>query len=350
MQALNRQSALVTGASGFIGLHLVRLLMRRGCRVACLVRPTSRVDELRAAGADLVTGDVNDRASVARAINLSNPGVVYHLAGLVRALSYADFLRGNAEAVDAVAAACNDRPERPVLLLVSSLAAAGPSGGAPKVEGDESLPVSNYGRSKRAGEEAAARYAGSLPITIVRPCVVFGAGDRGMYQIFKAVSRTGIHVVSGRGDHRVSLVAAPDLAECIVLAAEGGERLGPDGPGRGIYMAAAGDMSQAEIGMVVAAAVGTRPPRVVHAPAGLMRIAGLCGDLASWARRQPGWISSDKISELQAGSWTCSSLKAQRQLGWAPAVPLEERLRDTAQWYVEAGWLPAPLRSHRSRS
>ncbi|HSL70508.1 MAG TPA: NAD-dependent epimerase/dehydratase family protein, partial [Longimicrobiales bacterium] len=182
MKTSDQQSVLVTGASGFIGLHLVRLLVARGRSVSCFVRPTSHVKELLAAGAELVTGDVTDRAGISRAIALSNARVVFPLAGLVRALSPGDFMRVNAEGVEAIAAACTEQAERPVLLLVSSLAAAGPSAAAPKMESDPPVPVSDYGRSKFAGEQAAARHAGALPITIVRPCAVFGAGDRGMYE------------------------------------------------------------------------------------------------------------------------------------------------------------------------
>jgi dihydroflavonol-4-reductase len=350
MNTSNQQTVLVTGASGFIGMHLVRLLVARGHPVTCLVRPTSHARELLVTGARLVTGDVNDRAAVARAIALSDAHVVFHLAGLVRAMSPGDFMRVNAEGVEAVAAACAGQARRPVLLLVSSLAAAGPSGEAPKMESDPPLPVSDYGRSKLAGEQAAARYASALPITIVRPCPVFGAGDRGMYQIFNAVSRSGIHVVHGRGESRISLIAVKDLVECIVLAAENGERLLPDGSGRGIYFAGAEDLSHVEIGVAIAHALGKRPPRIVRVPNGLMRMAGFCGDVVSRIRRRPGWVGSDKISELLAGSWTCSSEKARRQLGWSPASPLADRLRETARWYFDAHWLQEPVGPHSARS
>jgi nucleoside-diphosphate-sugar epimerase len=254
-------------------------------------------------------------------------------------MSPVEFTRVNAAGVEAVAAACTEQAERPVLLLISSLAAAGPSGEAPKTESDPPAPVSDYGRSKFAGEKAAARYAGALPITIVRPCAVFGAGDRGMYEIFNAVARSGIHVVHGSGDRRISLIAVADLVECIVLAAENGERLVTEGSGRGIYFAGAEDLSHVEIGVAVAQALGKRLPRIVRVPEGMMRVAGFCGDFVSRIRRRPGWVSSDKISELLAGSWTCSSAKARRQLGWSPAAPLADRLRETAQWYLDARWL-----------
>lgn len=339
MNTSNPQSVLVTGASGFIGVHLVRLLVARGRTVSCLVRSTSHVEELRAAGARLFTADVNDRAGVSRALTSSNARVVFHLAGLVRAMSPGEFMRVNAGGVEAVAAACTEQAERPVLLLVSSLAATGPSGETPKIESDPPLPVSDYGRSKFAGEQAAARYAGALPITIVRPCAVFGAGDRGLYQIFNGVARSGIHVVHGRGDRRISLIAVTDLVDCIVLAAENGERLVSDGSGHGIYFAGAEDLSHVEIGVAIAHALEEKPPRIVRVPEALMRVVGFCGDVVSRIRRHPGWVSSDKISEVLAGSWTCSSAKARQQLGWSPAAQLADRLRDTAQWYLDARWL-----------
>jgi nucleoside-diphosphate-sugar epimerase len=333
------QSVLVTGASGFIGMHLVRGLTARGCRVSCLVRATSRIDELRMAGAELIACDIADRAGIARAIASSNARFVFHLAGLVLAIDPEDFMRVNACGVETVAQACTDQSDGPILVLVSSLAAAGPSGERPTVEGDPPMPVSDYGRSKFAGEQVAMKYADALPITVVRPCIVFGAGDRGVYQVWRPIARTGVHVVGGSGDRRVSLVAVPDLVECLVLAAEQGERLVPDVAGHGIYFAAAEDISYVELGMAIARALGKPQPRVLRLPGWSLRTIGRFGDVMSRIRRRPGWIGGDKINEHLAGSWTCSSAKARQQLRWSPAAPLADRFRETAQWYRDARWL-----------
>ena len=342
METRNTKSVLVTGASGFIGQHLVRRLIERGDRVSCLVRATSRTDELQSSGAQLIVGDATDRAGMERALAESQAGVVFHLAGLVKTVRTADFTRVNASGVESVAAASANRAERPVLIVVSSLAAAGPcAGNQPRVEADSPVPVSAYGHSKLAGEQAAAKYAGEMAITIVRPPIVFGPGDRGVLEMFRSIAQSGIHVVPGLKERCVSLIHVADLVALLLLAAEKGERLHPDGvTGKGVYFAAAEhDLTYPELGQAIAKALGKRRARVLHMPAPLVRLAGLCGDLVGRVRQQPCWVNSNKMTEALAGSWTCSSAKARTQLGWIPAATLPERLHETAQWYRQAGWL-----------
>jgi len=342
MKTRDAESVLVTGASGFIGQHLVRRLIERGDRVSCLVRATSRIDELRSSGAQLIVGDVTDRAGIGRALAESRADVVFHLAGRLKAVRTADFARVNADGVESVAAACAGHAGRPVLIVVSSLAAAGPcAGDQPLLEGDSPAPVSAYGRSKLAGELAAARHAGEMEITIVRPPIVFGPGDRGVLEMFRPIAHSGLHFVPGSKERRVSLIHVADLVALLLLAAGKGERLRPDGaPGQGVYFVAAEhDPTYAELGQAIAKALGKKRATVVHMPGSLVRLAGLFGDSLGRVRQRPGWVNSDKMAEALAGSWMCSSAKARTRLDWSPAVPWTERLRDTAQWYRQAGWL-----------
>ena len=336
------QSVLVTGASGFIGRHLVRRLIEHGYRVSCLVRATSRTDELRATGAQLVTGDVTDRAVMVRVLAAAQAKIVFHLAGLLKALRTDEFQRVNAGGVESVASACADRAVPPVLVVVSSLAAAGPGAvGRPRVESDPPTPVSAYGCSKLSAELAAARYAGGVPISIVRPPIVFGPGDRGTLEMFRPIARWGIHVVPGRGPRRFSLIHVADLVEGLLLAAEKGARLHPNGlPGQGVYfMATEDELTYAELGQAMALALGKQHATIVRLPAPLVRLAGRCGDALGWIRQRPAWVNRDKMTEALAGPWTCSSAKARTDLGWYPAAGLAERLHETAQWYRQAGWL-----------
>lgn len=359
MNAADSRPALVTGASGFIGRRLVRRLIERRRRTFCLVRANSRVEELRAIGADLITGDVTDRGSVDRAMEQSRAGTVFHLAGLVRALPGGrggmrdGFVRVNAGGVETVAGACARRADAPVLIVVSSLAAAGPCAGVgeARVESDVAAPVSEYGRSKLAGEQAAARQAAAVPTTIVRPPIVFGPGDRGVLEMIRPIARWGLHVAPGDGrgggarDRRLSLVHVDDLVEGLLLAAEKGERLpggeaGRGSQGEGVYFIAGEDHpTYAELGRAMAGALGRKCPRVVHAPAPALRLIGLMADLSARIRRRPSWLNSDKIAEALAGSWVCSPAKAHAQLGWFPAMGLGDRLRETVQWCRREGLL-----------
>jgi nucleoside-diphosphate-sugar epimerase len=89
----------------------------------------------------------------------------------------------------------------------------------------------------------------------------------------------------------------------------------------------------------MARALGKKRATVVHMPGMLVRLVGLCGDSLGRMRQRPGWVNSDKMAEALAGSWVCSSAKARAQLGWSPVATWTERLRETAQWYRQAGWL-----------
>lgn len=327
------KSVLVTGASGFIGLHLVRRLIKAGYQVSCLVRTTSHVNELRSIGAKLITGDVINPASIRHALAVSQADIVFHLAGLTKVLHKGDFQRVNADGVKFVASACADCTNKPVLVIVSSLAAVGPSNiDRPRVESDVPAPVSAYGRSKLAGEQAAAGYAGVVPISIVRPPIVFGSGDSSMFEIFRPIARWGIHFVPGHDERYFSLIHVADLVEGLLLVAEKGERLNQKGtPGQGIYFMAADEYpTYAELGQAIATSLGKKRATIVHLPETLVRLLGLCGDVMGRIRRRPGWLNSDKMAEAMAGSWICSSAKARTQLGWLPAATLAERLKETA--------------------
>ncbi len=335
---------LVTGASGFIGSHLAKRLAAQGEEVTCLVRKRSSVDRLRPLGVNLVFGDVTDQESLAAAI--SGQQTVYHLAGRTRAMRPEGFFRVNEQGVGNVAGTCAEQPNPPVLVSVSSLAAAGPTpDGGLRTESDPPVQVSDYGRSKRAGERAAEEFADRVPTTIVRPPIVLGEADAAGLDLFRTISRFGVHPVPGLGRHRYSLIHADDLAELLILSAQRGTRLqgdqaGGSSPSRGYYFAACDEHpTYVDLGRMIAAALGRRrvlilptPPRVVWGVAAVV-------ELIARLRRQPGFLSFDKAREVRAGSWLCSPQAAADDLGFSITVPLADRLRQTARWYRDAGWL-----------
>ncbi|MEN6458164.1 MAG: NAD-dependent epimerase/dehydratase family protein [Thermoguttaceae bacterium] len=337
-------NVLVTGGSGFVGQHLVPALLARGDAVTCLVRKSSRVGWLRESGVRLVFGDVTDWESVQAAV----PGhdVVYHAAGSTQALTPRQFYRVNQHGVANVTRGCAGQLSPPVLVVVSSLAAAGPAlDGRLKTEADRASPVSHYGHSKRAGERAAEAFADRVPITIVRPPIVLGQGDRMGFPLFQSIARFGVHMVPGLHARRFSLIHADDLVQLIILAAERGQRLPsrdrPESHGpQGYYFAACEDHpTYADLGRLVAEAMGRHLVFIVPTTKPLLWMVAWAGEAISQIRHNPLFMNLDKAREINAGDWICSAQAANDQLGFAVGAPLLERLRQTAEWYRAEGWL-----------
>ncbi|REJ87896.1 MAG: NAD-dependent epimerase/dehydratase family protein [Planctomycetota bacterium] len=334
---------VVTGATGFIGQHLVEHLLERGDQVTCLVRRSSPWDRRRSPQLRVCHGDLADRDSLRAAV--ADAEIVYHLAALVRALDYETMLDTNAGGTRNLASVCAEMSRPPTLLLVSSLAAAGPTTNGRAVdEQDPARPVSNYGRSKRAAELAAAAFADRLPVTIVRPPIVFGPGDRDLWQMFRSISRTHVHPVAGYRRSRFSLIDVRDLVAALVVAAERGTRVGPDDDLRDAFASGCYYFAQQErptyeeLGRRVAAAMDCRVLPIV-VPAALAWSLASASDLAGRLRGQASLVNFDKLREATAGGWTCSTARAERELGFEPPNGLDQRLRETAQWYRQAGWL-----------
>ncbi len=334
--------ALVTGGSGLIGSHLVNHLLSEGDTVRVLLRDAGRLGWLSSTTFDLdvVTGDITDSRALDRAVQ--GVDVVYHVAGRTLSFSEGGFNQVNQAGTANVAAACARRTRPPVLVAVSSLAAAGPSlPGRPRVEADRPAPITAYGRSKLRGEEALRNYASQVPITIIRPPGVFGPRERYLLRMFQLVSR-GWHVTVGSGALEVSLVEVRDLVAGLRLAAARGRRLAeaPDEPSTGVYFLAQPEHPTLDaLAALVARALDRRPPRPIRVPVFVAWGVAAAAELAARVRRQPGYLSFDKVREACAGSWTCSPERAECELGARPRFDLAEGLRQTAVWYREQGWL-----------
>ncbi len=337
---------LVTGASGFIGAKLSERLVARGDEVTCLVRPKSNRGALDPLGVRYAWGDVRDADAMHAAV--AEADVVYHLAGLASAFSAQDLMRVNCGGFRNVASACAQRDTPPILVSVSSLAAAGPSPpGRERTESDPAEPVSNYGRAKRAAELVAEEFADRVPITIVRPPIVFGEGDTQMRNVFRSIFRYGVHVALGVAGSHYSLIHVDDLCESLIACADNGKRLAPAGtaqatnPPQGYYFVAADERPTfAELGMMIGKSLGRQSVRVLKSKstAGIWTAAAVAEGI-SRLRGQPYIFNFDKAREASAGNWVCSPLNIRRDLHVAPRVSVLDRLRQTSNWYLQKKWL-----------
>jgi nucleoside-diphosphate-sugar epimerase len=337
-------SVLVTGGSGFIGAHLIESLVAQGDEVVCLVRKTSQVERLRSLGVRLAYGDVTDPESLPSA--LSGVQTVYHVAGCIKVLERRIFHQVNCGGTANVVRACSQQRQPPVVVLVSSLAAAGPSpDGRLRTEADRPVPVSEYGRSKRTAELTARRFAADVPITVVRPSIVFGPGDRTTLPLFRPVSRLGVQVTAGRARFRYSLIHVADLVRLLILAAQRGKRLAPrpgNGapPHQGYYFAACEQHpSYAELAQTIGALAGRSHVAVIPIATPLIWLIADSAEVVAHLLRRPLILNHDKAREMTAGSWACSPDAAAAELGFGVGAPLRQRLEETLHWYREQRWL-----------
>jgi nucleoside-diphosphate-sugar epimerase len=321
--------ALVTGATGFVGGHLVEALRSAGHAVTALVRSPAKGAALAERGVRLVPGDLHSRDAISAAAE--GQDVVFHVAAVTSALSEADFRRANVEGTaNVVSAATAARVGR--LVHVSSLAAAGPSEPGRPLRGDEPpRPVTAYGRSKLAAEDVV-RGAG-VPWTIIRPPMVYGPGDREFLRAFRAAHRLGLSPVFGSGTQELVAVFAPDLAEALLAAAASGTAV------RGTYVACHSELfTQLDMARKLGRAVG-RVVTVPRLPGALARPILYLSETAARITGQPTLLTTDKANEFFAEAWTADPSPLARDAGWRAAHDLDTGLGLTAAWYRERGWL-----------
>ena len=319
----------VTGGTGFVGSHVVRALVARGDEPVCLVRdPRKAATVFGTAPPELVRGDLADAAALAR--GAAHADAVVHLAGLTAARSRAELFAANVDGTGAVVAAADAAGVRR-FVHVSSLSAAGPAtDGVVPSAGDEASPVSDYGRSKLAGESPVR--ARALPWTILRPPAVYGPRDVEFLRLFRIVRR-GVTPVFGAGAQRLSLVFAPDLADAIVRCLD--DALPSD---RVFYPAHPEVVTSRGLVEAIARGLGVTP-RIVPIPTAFVRPMLWASGTAARLAGRATLLAPDKADELLADAWTCSPSALAAATGWRAATPLADGLRRTADWYRAAGWL-----------
>jgi nucleoside-diphosphate-sugar epimerase len=323
---------LLTGASGFVGSHILDCLRARGVDTAVLLRPSSsrRFIESHLPGVEVREGSISDPASLRQA--LAGISQVIHCAGRTSAQPVSGFYETNQIGTRNVVEAINSR-SNPLqrLVHISSLAAAGPApASAPAREHDPSRPVSEYGKSKLAAEIEVRDHC-RAQFVIIRPPAVYGPRDSEFLRLFKTARAHLLPRLSGT--QALSLVFVRDLAEVVVTCLDH-----PAAAGKTYFVAAPEVVTARLIAEEIAARMGvwTLPLPV---PAAMLWLACLAQETVSRLTGKANVLSLQKFAELRAPGWVCDPASFQTELGCQCPTTLREGVAATLAWYRKEHWL-----------
>ena len=323
---------LLTGATGFVGSHILDSLRARRIDTAVLLRSTSnrRFIEAHLPALAVCAGSISDPQSLDAAVREVTH--VIHCAGCVKALRLAEFNEVNHLGTRHVVEAINRRPGRIQRLVhISSLAAGGPATpDQPAREDDPSNPVSEYGRSKFAAEQEVRRCKSDY--VILRPPEVYGPRDDAFLPLFKAV-KAHIRPRMGSRSFALSLVFVRDLAEAVVGC------LTPSAAvGKTFYVASPDITNAHAMADEVAAQMKVWTLKLPLPRAALWPVCQL-QEVISRVTGRPSVLSRQKYAELSAPGWVCDPARLRQEVGIDCATGLRAGIAETLTWYRQHGWL-----------
>ncbi len=323
--------ALITGASGFVGSHLVDLLIEKGFVVRCIVRNTSNLQWLKDKKIELFDCGLNDVDALK--VALQNVSYVYHIAGVVKAKNLENFIVGNVTLTKNILDACLEANSIKKIIITSSLAAAGPSKiGFPLNEKLECKPVSLYGISKYEQEKLAKGYFTKLPIIIVRPPVVFGERETDVLEFIKTV-KTGIIPIAGTNAKEISIIYVGDLVEKLLKLSL------TDIKSEIFYTVGIEKMRWSELGKIVAKSLDKKAIKIV-VPHFIIWFLCLLGEFYAKFSSKLLPLNLNKFAEIKQEAWTCSASKFNSFFNeCGNKDEIETQMQKTVNWYKENNWI-----------
>ena len=305
----------LTGGTGFVGGAILRELAAKGYRMRLLLRgaPSSAIPE----GTETVVGALEDSACLARLVAGSD--AVVHAAGAIKAIDADVFGRINRDGAAAMAQAAASAGIRR-FVLISSIAARSPL-------------LSAYAASKRDGELECRNRLGDA-LTIVRPPVVYGPGDRETLPMFRAAAH-GVFPIPGPPEARLSFIHVADCAAAVESALAAAQA--PTGVFE-IDDGAPSGYGWPDIAAALAAALG-RSVRPIPTPAPVLRLAARAASIAARLTGRPTMLRPDKVHELRHPDWVRRGPPLVEETGWRARFALADGFRDAVAWYRARGWM-----------
>jgi len=327
---VEKKKALVTGANGFIGSHLAEELVRRGWEVTCLVRRPRGLGWIETLQVRLVRGDCREKPTLGPAVEGAD--YIFHLAGVIDALEWEEYYQANVVGTRNLLEACAERnPGLRKFIHVSSISAAGPSEkGRILTEDDPNRPVSDYGRSKLAAEEAVREFEQRLPYVIIRPPNVIGPRQKELREAIRLVKKR-IKPVVGTGEPQTSLCFVRDVVEALILAAEH-----PEADGRTYFLAYPRPYAWSEITAAIQGALGIRRI-LLKVPYRAQWLVAAASEAVARLTGRKAKLTRANVLAARKYYWIYDGSRIKRELGFEPRTGLKEAIRETIDWYKAHG-------------
>lgn len=329
------KKVLITGASGFVGYHLVDVALQKGYEVTAAVRGTSKVEHLKNLPVKVVSMDLLNKVSLIAELQKGQYDYIIHNAGATRADSEEAFIAANATTTKNLAeAAVECNPPVKKFAFISSAASYGPKqsieAGLIK-ETDPPLPVTGYGKSKLKAEQYLDQIP-TLSYLIFRPTAVYGPREKDLLVLFQNVNK-GLETYMGSAPQMQSFIYVRDLAELVVTSLE--KEISRRG-----YMISDGESYDKYRFADTAKKILNKKTFKLHVPIPAVRfLASAMETSCRLMGKGTPILNIDRVKELTGASYACDIQAARKELGFEPKYDLEKGLKETITWYKQNKWI-----------
>jgi nucleoside-diphosphate-sugar epimerase len=324
--------AFVTGATGFVGSHLVDRLLDEGFEVYCLKRKTSNTRWLDGKNIHYVEGDLYSNDILEETIK--DMDYVFHIAGVLKSKNKAGYEKGNNLATKNLIEITNKiNPDLKKFVHISSLAVCGPTPDENPIDENKTpKPITNYGITKYKAEQEVLKYRDRMQVVIIRPPAVFGPRDSEILVYFQTFSK-GLNSVIGFKEKYLSLIYIEDLINGIMLAIEK-----ETNSGEVYFVSSDKAYNWNDIGSITSKLLGKKAIKI-KIPHSVVFSVGYIAQFFSTFSKNAATLNVEKCKDITRERWVCSNQKAKDELGFEEKYTLEESFAKTIEWYKENKWI-----------
>ena len=328
----SKQIAVVTGSNGFVGSHLVDLLLKKNFSVRCIVRESSNLKWLDGKDIEIFKCGLFDKAGLAKAFK--DADYIYHVAGVVKSKTKKGYFTGNVETTrNLLDVALEQNKILKRFVVVSSQTVTGPSlNGNPVNEETECAPLTTYGKSKYEEEKLALGYMDKLPITICRAPAVYGERDTEIFIYFQNFAK-GITTKIGFDKKVLSLIHVTDLVEGFYKAA-----ISDKSVGEVYFISSEKFYTWDEINSITSTVLNKKVIKIL-VPHFLVYTIAAIAQFFSVFSSKAATLNLEKAMDLVQHAWICDTSKAMRDLEYRQNISIEEGVKRTCEWYKEMKWI-----------